>query len=256
MSIRIETPPTLNGETEAKFSQLARYLFRLSETLNVVLSDVRLQNTSGTNGSGAADGMPVAGGTSEKGSAYEELKALIVNTATMVRLEEKRLRDEFTSRYTAISDDWGRYQQDMSRTVEETARGVVDSYGYDASISTLAEQAAGFANYQTHTEGFIRQGFIDYDSDGVPIIGIAIGQNLTSTEVIIGGESYRQFDANQSCAFYTSDRVSFRLNGNEVAYISNRKLYIGDASITGTMALGGKWQISHANGFTVKWIGS
>ena len=98
--------------------------------------------------------------------------------------------------------------------------------------------------------GFIRQGFIDYDEHGVPIIGVAIGQNLKSTTVTVDGQTVEQFDSAQSCAFYTSEKVSFRIGGNEVAYISNRKLYILDAEVTGS------WLMSHGSaGLTLRYIG-
>ena len=51
-----------------------------------------------------------------------------------------------------------------------------------------------------------------------------------------------------------ADRVSFRVNGTEVAYVSNRKLYIHDVEITGDVILG-SWHLSTGSGFALKWIG-
>lgn len=254
MAIKIETPPTFNGEPENRLKQVIAYLFRLSENLNVALNNLTYADIGGAATDANATGGSSSGGAG-RGDAYEELRELIINTAGLVRAEEQRLEQEFTSRYEAISTDWGTFQENISNSIETTARGVVNSYGYDSLIATLQEEAAGFSEYQIHTEGFIRQGFIDTDSEGVPILGIAIGQNLTSTEVTIGGEKYQQFDDAQSCAFYTADRVSFRINGQEVAYISNRKLYIGDAEINNSMTFGGKWLVTHGTGFTIRWIG-
>lgn len=256
MPIKIEIPPTFNGQPEQRLQQVINYLFRLSENLNVALNNISYsdissapQNVETSSGGGSSQ----SGGSI--GEAYNELRALIVNTANYVAAEEDRLEQEFNSKYTAISDEWGTFQESIGSTIETTARETVQSYGYDAQISTLQEEAATFSEYKIHTEGFIRSGFIDYDSEGVPIIGIAIGQNLTSTEVTIDGEKYQRFDEDQSCAFYTADRVSFRINGQEVAYISNRMLYIGDVSITNSATIGNKWRITHNNGLTIKWIG-
>ena len=51
------------------------------------------------------------------------------------------------------------------------------------------------------------------------------------------------------------EKVSFRIGGNEVAYVSNRRLYILDAEVTGSITLG-DWLLSHgAAGLTIRNIG-
>lgn len=256
MGIKVETPPKLSGQAEQQVRQLYGYLFRLSENLNVALNNLNSDNFSAavTLNNTAAGGQG-SGKTEGAAEAYNELRALIVNTADSVNAEMDRLEQSLHSEYEAISNEWGTYQENIDATIETTAREVVQSYNYDSQIETLQEEAAGFSAYQIETEGYIRQGFIDYDENNVPILGIAIGQGLTCTTVTIDGEEYEQIDNSQSCAFYTADKVSFRINGQEVAYISNRKLYIGDVEITGQAVLNGKWLIDSASGFSVKWIG-
>ena len=104
------------------------------------------------------------------------------------------------------------------------------------------------------TYGFIRQGFFDTET-GKPIVGIAIGQDLKSTTVNIDGKDYQLLDRAQACAFYTAERVSFRINGNEVAYVSQGKLFISEAQIVQTITVG-EWQQSHSDsGFVIQYIG-
>lgn len=251
--MRIETPPTLSGQPEQKIAQLNRYLFRMAEMLNVALDTIG--NTTAVQ-TATAPGMTASVASSGKAampsSEYEELKALIINTSGIVNKTMDAMSTEFSSQYTAISEDWGKFQEDISSTITTTAEGVVESYEYGASIESLA---ASFSEYVIGSEGFIKRGFIDKDENGVPIVGIAIGQNLTSKAVTIEGEEYEEIDTSQSCAFYTAEKVSFRVNGLEVAYVSNSKLYIRDVEITGVVVLSGKWEISTNNGFTIKWIG-
>lgn len=257
MSFRVETPPALRGEPEQQIALMSSYLFRLSEMLNVALNslsaggytsaaDVQAARQSGKAKVEAAD-TTVA--------SYNELRGLINNTSIYVHTELDRLSTELERQYTAISNDWGTFQENISSSIEATAEGIVQSYGYDAEIQTLHEEAAGFSAYKISTEGYIRQGFIDYDENNVPIVGIAIGQGLTSTKVTVNGVEYQKIDSTASCAFYTASKVSFRINGQEVAYVSNRKLYIGDVEITGSVVLGGKWMIGTSNGLSIKWIG-
>ena len=257
MSFRVETPPALRGEPQQQIALMSSYLFRLSEMLNVALNSL-----SAGSYTSAAEVQAVRQSGKEKVEAsdatvasYNELRGLINNTSIYVHTELDRLSTELERQYTAISNDWGTFQENISSSIEATAEGIVQNYGYDAELQTLHEEAAGFSAYKISTEGYIRQGFIDYDENNIPIVGIAIGQGLTSTKVTINGVEYQKIDSTASCAFYTATKVSFRINGQEVAYVSNRKLYIGDVEITGSVVLGGKWMISTASGLSIKWIG-
>ena len=88
----------------------------------------------------------------------------------------------------------------------------------------------------------------------MPIIGIATGQGLTGVETTVDGQTVLELDETQSCAFYTAERVSFRIGGREVAYLSNRRLYVADVEVTGGLRLG-KWLLEGSDGLTVKYIG-
>ena len=257
MSFRVETPPALRGEPEQQLSLMSSYLFRLSEALNVALNSLSERSyTSATEVQvSKSDSVNKSLATDTTVASYNELRGLINNTSQFVHSEIDKLSTELERQYVAMSDDWGTFQENISSSIEATAEGIVQSYGYDAEIQTLHEEAAGFSAYKISTEGYIRQGFIDYDENNIPIVGIAIGQGLTSTKVTINGIEYQKIDSTASCAFYTATKVSFRINGQEVAYVSNRKLYIGDVEITGSVVLGGKWMISTASGLSIKWIG-
>ena len=238
----MESPP---GELTGK--ALYDYLFRLSEALNVAMAQTeekeREQKEAYASVSPAAK------------KANEELKSLIINTSNMVHREMDELSTHLHGQYTAISEEFGTFQENLTSTITATAEGVVQQFGYESRLDALDAAAAGFDVYRNKTEGYIRQGFIDYDEHGVPILGVAIGQNLKSTTVTVDGQTVEQFDSAQSCAFYTSEKVSFRIGGNEVAYISNRKLYILDAEVTGSLTVGG-WLMSHGiAGLTLRYIG-
>lgn len=258
MGIRIETPPGLKGTPEQQLSQMYAFLFRLSENLNVALNTLTPENYASASHL-AASGVTSSGQGStidpQLATSYNELRALINNTATIVRSEMDVMKQELSSQYKAISDDWGSFEENITNTIETTASGVVENYGYDAKLTALEEEAAGFSEYRISTEGYIRRGFIDYDENNVPIIGIAIGQGLTSTTVTIDGEVYEKIDSAQNCAFYTAEKVSFRVNGVEVAYVSNKKLYIGDVEITGAVVFNGKWMLTTNGPFKIRWIG-
>lgn len=253
MGIKVETPPALRGQPESQIKDISAYLFRLAELLNVALNNLNENNfSSAVEVTGKAKSPTQSIDTV---TSYNELKGLINNTAQIVNVEVDRLRAELDQQYISMSADWGTFQENISSTIEATAESIVESYNYGSELQALSEQASGFSAYKISTEGYIRRGFIDYDENNVPIVGIAIGQGLKSTAVTINGTEFQQIDSTASCAFYTATKVSFRINGQEVAYISNRKLYIGDMEITGSVVLGSKWQISTNSGLTIKWIG-
>lgn len=254
MAVKIESPPVLSGQSETQIKELSSYLFRLAEMLNVALNNLDENNfSSATETSSSKAGKSPQ--SIEVTTSYNELRGLISNTAQIVNVEIEKMKTELEQQYVAMSNDWGTFQENISSTIEATAESVVQSYNYDSELQALNEQAAGFSAYKISTEGYIRQGFIDRDENNIPIVGIAIGQGLKATAVTINGTEYQQIDSTASCAFYTATKVSFRINGQEVAYVSNRKLYIGDVEITGSVVLGSKWQISTNSGLTIKWIG-
>lgn len=259
MAIKVETPNRLVGTEKEQLLQVYAYLYRLSENLNIALNNLTADNFASAreyNLLNAGGGNTLSGEEqSNLAHNYRELRSLIINTAEIIRSEMDKISTQLNSKYEAISSEWGTYQENMSNTIEATAEGILQKFGYDAKIETLQEIAAGFSQYIITTEGFIKQGFVDYDENNIPIIGIAIGQGLTTTKVTINGEVYEQIDDRQSCAFYTANKVSFRINGIEVAYLSNNRLYIHDIEITGGVYFRGEWSITTDDGFLVQWIG-
>ena len=246
MSQIIETPPLLTGSTPDQLQSLYAYLFRLSQSLNIAL-EAAPQPVTGRALPGSVPGTPGSGD-------YSGLHSLILTTAQTVRREMDRLETVLRGQTEAVSDQFGSFKETLTSTITATAREVVQSYGYDAAIQALDRENNRLDVQQRKTEGFIRSGFIDYAPDGTPLVGIAIGQNLSSQTVETQGQTLEQFDPAQSCTFYTAEKVSFRMQGREIAYVSNRKLYIGDVQITGSAQLG-PWRMGAEKGLTVQWIG-
>ena len=251
----IEPPPSLTGGEQERMQSLYAYLFRLSQSLNLALDGVDSPAAAGqlTPSPEAAFGGPSQGAPQEQ-SEYSALRSLIISTAQTVRREMDQLETVLKGETEAISGQFGSFKESLETTITATARDVVQSYRYEAAIGALNRENDQLQVHRRKTEGFIRSGFIDYDADGVPIVGIAIGQDLSSQPVTENGRELEQFDPAQSCTFYTADKVSFRMQGREIAYVSNRKLYIGDVQITGAAQLG-RWRMEGGAGLTIQWIG-
>lgn len=253
-------PPALQGDERAQLTQVYRYLFRLSEQLNVGLSALEQQTAAVARPSG---GALSPGGTdgeqfwTEADAQYNSLKSLIIKTANLVRAEMDQIVTNLGSEYVAVSE-WGTYKEEVSREIVDTAKYTMENFEYNEEILNIPEMAAIFDSYRIETTGYIKRGIIGFDEENYPILGIAIGQELKHKEVTVGGEVYEVFDESKNMATYAADKLSFWVNGVEVAYLSNSELVVTRIIVSDSIQLG-NWDIAvnAADGMTVqKRIGS
>ena len=97
------------------------------------------------------------------------------------------------------------------------------------------------------TGAYIRTGELYRTDADIPVYGVEVGQNVD----VNGQEVFRKY------ARFTSEKLSFYdANDNEVAYISDKKLYIRIAEITVSFQIGGLIDLVMAGGDVVtKWVG-
>ena len=148
----------------------------------------------------------------------------------------KDAKDGIDTSIASLSDDLGKLDsgiKDLKDNVEgalEDVKSAIDSIVY-----TLIEVNAS-----------IKSGLLYYNENEIPVYGLEIGQR----NIINGVEVFNKF------ARFTSDRLSFYdQNDIEVAYISDRKIYIGNAEITISLKMGRFLDSVMANGDIVeKWV--
>ena len=88
MMQNILPPPALQGDERAQLTQVYRYLFRLSEQLNVGLSALEQRTAAVARPSGGAlspEGTDGEQFWTEADAQYSSLKSLIIKTANLVR---------------------------------------------------------------------------------------------------------------------------------------------------------------------------
>lgn len=248
----MQQPPILRGTEEQKIARIHNYLYQIVRDLNTALNNITEENFA--EGSKAA--QAASGGTEEQKKALSEnmdtLRSLIIKTADNVRSEMDAIEMELSSRYTAISDSFGTYKESIDTTIRQTAADLEQSIKVKTDILT-----EDFGNYKSETQGYIRQGIIGYE-EGVPIIGIAIGQDIrvTGESVEVDGKTYDIIDTNSSMSTWTPKKLTFFVQGLEAASFSNGALHVGVVVVDNKIALGeSKWHIDNAKGFTIKWIG-
>lgn len=241
-------PPYPTGSVAQQCAQQYAYLFQMAQQLNLALDQLETIGGVGE----AQQHAAVARGKKaepEQKEAYEKLKSLIVKTADTVEKSMEQLSTRLTESYVAASD-FGSYVARLSAYLEANPEAVTQYYGFYSELKAdMAAVDAAFADYKVDTEGYIRTGIVYYDG-AVPVYGVAVGQNLTATEV--DGEC--QVDQNNFRAVFTATKLSFWQDSTEVAYVSNNQLYINNITVLGALELG-RWKISEADGLAFQWIG-
>ena len=136
--------------------------------------------------------------------------------------------------------------QDLSAEVGQLDTDLKDAKtAIDTDIQGLREGVAALNYSLVEVNANIKPGLLYEDENGIPVYGLEIGQK----NIIDGVEVFNKY------ARFTSGRLSFYdQNGTEVAYISDYKLYITHAEVTGSLKLGGYF-VDTTNGLAFKWVG-
>lgn len=231
------------------------YLYQLAERLDLTLGSIRAELPS------SASAVAQKGAISGKGAApqdLDDLKSLIIKTADVVELKRRidvltgsinKLGVRLTQDYVAISE-FGTYLENINNEISLEPEAITQYYKFVAELQTNVENlTTAFDEYKMETEGYIRTGIVYYEG-GVPVYGVAVGQDLQVKEVdgetIVEQKNFR--------ATYTASKLSFWQDDREVAYVSNNQLYITSVTALEGITVG-KWDISTKRGLTFKWIG-
>ena len=163
--------------------------------------------------------------------------------------------ESLSSTYVARSD-FGTYREDINQRITANSTKIEQQFAFAAEIQANTNRVeVDFAAYKTNVEGYIRQGIVGYDGT-IPIIGIAIGQDIRTTGTSVETEQgvFDVIDKRSNMSVWTTEKLSFYIGGQEAAYFSNGKLTVAQIAtdrITGS----GKWDVSFTSGVRYKWIG-
>ena len=241
-------PPYPTGSVAQQCAQQYSYLFQMAQQLNMALDQLEAVGAEDIVQKRAAAARGKGSEPTQKES-YEKLKSLIVKTADTVERGMEQITAQMSESYVAASD-FGSYVARLSAYLEANPEAVTQYYGFYSELKAdMAAVDAAFADYKVDTEGYIRTGIVYYDG-AVPVYGVAVGQNLTATEV----DGERVVDPNNFRAVFTATKLSFWQDSTEVAYVSNNRLYIHDITVLGSLELG-HWKMEETDGLVFRWIG-
>lgn len=235
--------PNITGMTEREqLSQVKSYLYQLVEQLQWALNN--LDTTTGNAIANTPKTTPKSQLQIDSRATFDSIKSLIIKSSEIVDAYYEKINSKLVGEYVSQSD-FGTYS-------EQTEQNIIDNSTEIERLFTNLQQITTDIESIEYTlvevNAHIRSGLLYYDDNGVPIYGVEVGQKTK----IDGAEVFDKF------ARFTSDKLSFYdQNDNEVAYISDRKLYINHVEVKGTFRIGGLVKTVLADGSIVKrWIGT
>jgi archaellum component FlaC len=206
--------------------------------------------------------------TQEVGKVNSEIEGVKTGVET-VSGEVENVKSSVGSNLQVIAEDIDKVDTDLQGLKESTDANIqglneglgevgsgldkVDSdlQGFKEAanndLDNLKDEVENLKYVIIDVSAYIKSGLLYYDANEIPIYGLEIGQRNN----IDGVEVFNKF------ARFTSDRLSFYdQNDIEVAYISDKKLYISDVEVLRSFKIGGIKSIVLANGDVVKkWVG-
>lgn len=225
------TAPTQREQLE----QVKQYLHQLVEQLN---------QTAAAGGTVVMAAPPATGqALREKEQDFQRIKALIIKSAQVVEVLTQAVEKRLEGQYLAKSE-FGTFRQQTAQQLNANSEQLQLVY---ENLQQLLPEVEGLEDRVIGVTAHIKTGLLEYGEDGVPLYGLEIGQRsqMDGQEVF---HKYARFTAGM-LAFYDS-------GGTQVAYISDRKLYITHAQITGSFLVGKFRDTVQPDGSVVtKWAG-
>ena len=238
--ITINTPNITAGSDHEQLIQTRSYLYQLSKQLQWAFETIE---TGGGSGGTATqkNGTGKSSAQKETANTFNQIKSLIIKSADIVNAYYEKINARLEGVYVAQSD-FGTFSEQTSQDIKATSTALEQVF---SDLQEIFDTVEGIEEQTLQTSAYIKSGLLYYGDDGNPVYGLEVGQTNT-----VDGESV--FD---KFARFTADRLSFYdRNDTEVAYISDYKLYITHAQITGSLTVG-SYKLDTANGLAFKWIG-
>ena len=213
--------PSIAGKTSGEqLESMRRYLCTLTDQLNLAdwSAGAVLQEVSRAID---ADSLPDAERKTQLGN-FGQLKALIIKTADYAAANSEEFQTKLSGNYVAVSD-FGKYWQEATMTIDGNEFGIRQLYDYAAGINN---------DFTVKSQQYVKTGLLYYD-EATPVYGVGVG-NIETT-VTKEGETVVDKTKNELVTV-TPGRVSFWQGGDEIAYLSAKKLHFPSGTLEATDA--------------------
>ena len=255
MSFNIDPPKITEASPAEQMRQIRSYLFGMVQQLNFALNSIESASPSIVD----AKGNSVSVSEEEKEdpiSTFNQVKALIIKSSDIVNAYYEEINNllKLSGEYVAeatFPDGSAKFVETTSQSISASSKNIEVLFENTQTIASDVKSIndvliiGSDGTKILSANAWVNIGVLDYDDNGYPLYGMEVGQTNSENGV----------EVSKKFAQYRSDGVHlFDQNGTEVAWISNNKLHITYAEITGRLTLG-EFIIDIPRGFTLKWVG-
>ena len=225
MSYSFRLPNITATTPQGQLAQMQSFLYQTVEQLNWALNAIESGTTSGNQVNQNAKTTGGPGDQDKAVSTFNEIKSLIIKSADIVNSYYERINAKLSGKYVAVSD-FGVYAQATEAQIKAASDKISQYY---TNVQEIITDIDTLENKLIEVDAHIHSGVLYYDENSIPVYGLEIGQKTD----IDGVEVFKKY------ARFTSEKLSFYdQNNNEVAYISDKKLYISHIEVKGSYTIG------------------
>lgn len=219
MAMNISPPSRPQGSAAEQLERLYSYLFRMTEELNLALTGVESSGKDMLYKAVSGEGTTSGKVPSTTAEAYQQLKALVVKTATDVTSNIRKMVTEISQAYVAQSE-YGTYSEYLNAIIEASAGGLAATW--DAENKLVVPQSGVFDEYTAVSKLYMKLGIVGENEDGTLEAGVVIGTDLQKVTV-----DDRDYITSQNVySVLTSDSLSFWQNGVKKAKVSLTDFFV------------------------------
>lgn len=243
MGIELRMPSITASTDREQLAQIRSYLYQFIPQLQWALNTLESSGASNYVVKPSPQSVVQKAQSFDNEVAFDALKPLIIKSADIVQAYYEEINSRLEGLYVAESD-FGTFVEQTEQNLSLSSTGIEQAF---VNIQQILTDIESLNFTLAEVNAHIKSGLLYYDDNGIPVYGLEIGQKTS----IDGEEVFNKF------ARFTSDRLSFYdQNDNEVAYVSDYKLYIRNVEITSSFKIGGFVDTVKSNGDVVtRWVG-
>lgn len=211
-AVEIRLPELSGGSETEQLRRVQSYLYTLAQQLQFAFDTITREQTQAA---AAKTAQPESRG---EGTNFAAVKALILKSAQITEHFQQAVEQKLSGLYVAQSQ-FGSFRQETEAAITANSQSIQQKF---TQLQQLEAAVAGLESAVREVSATIRTGLLAQTPEGGSIYGVEIGQQEWE-DGVIRFRKYTRLTA-QKLSFYDNNDV-------EVAYISDRRLYVTAATM-------------------------
>lgn len=211
-AVEIRLPELSGGSEKEQLRRVQSYLYTLAQQLQFAFDTITREQTQAA---AARTAQPESRG---EGTNFAAVKALILKSAQITEHFQQAVEQKLSGLYVAQSQ-FGSFRQETEAAITANSQSIQQKF---TQLQQLEAAVAGLESAVREVSATIRTGLLAQTPEGGSIYGVEIGQQEWE-DGVIRFRKYTRLTA-QKLSFYDNNDV-------EVAYISDRRLYVTAATM-------------------------